>query len=146
MSRNLSKLTAPTRPRKYRVLLVASTTLVLQACGGMPQISSSRSTTAIAVRALTVNAHPSSAAAFSVAPETVTAAMVLNRPPRPGRETSFTTIATGQMSAARANHTATLLSDGTVLIAGGFIPYDPETGCYDSLATTEIFDPHAAAF
>ena len=46
----------------------------------------------------------------------------------------------GKMAAARANHSATLLSDGRVLIAGG-------TGARHSvLASAEIFDPKTNKF
>ncbi|APR78282.1 Kelch repeat:Kelch precursor [Minicystis rosea] len=41
---------------------------------------------------------------------------------------------TGSMSTPRAQHTASLLPDGTVLVAGG-------TDGFSSLATAEIFDP-----
>ena len=46
--------------------------------------------------------------------------------------------AVGSMIAARANHTATLLSDGTVLFAGG--------NSTDALATAEIYDPGTRRF
>jgi N-acetylneuraminic acid mutarotase len=47
--------------------------------------------------------------------------------------------ATGSMSVARSDHTATLLADGTVLVAGG----DNGECCNssNSLATAEIYDP-----
>lgn len=47
--------------------------------------------------------------------------------------------ATGSMGLARATHSATLLSDGTVLIAGG---YDGD--CH--IRETELYDPAARAF
>src|SRR5712691_8111204 len=43
---------------------------------------------------------------------------------------------TGAMTAARANHTATLLTDGRVLIAGGYGP----------LASAELYDPSTGTF
>lgn len=48
--------------------------------------------------------------------------------------------ATQSMSAQRASHTATLLNNGKVLIAGGFI------GEENSLASAEVFDPATNGF
>jgi hypothetical protein len=45
---------------------------------------------------------------------------------------------TGKMTAARVSHSATLLRDGTVLIAGGTNPTD--------LATSELYDPKSDSF
>jgi WD40 repeat protein len=48
--------------------------------------------------------------------------------------------ATGSMSAARENHTATLLPDGKVLVVGGFaVTSDNPNGT--TLATAELYDP-----
>ncbi len=47
--------------------------------------------------------------------------------------------ATGSLSVARRNHTATLLSDGRVLIAGGVV--DNPDGTISTLATAEVYDP-----
>jgi len=47
---------------------------------------------------------------------------------------------TGSMGTARANHTATLLKDGTVLVTGG----DPPGAVV--LATAEVYDPTAGTF
>jgi hypothetical protein len=44
--------------------------------------------------------------------------------------------ATGSMAVARTRHTATLLSNGKVLIAGGLVGYT-------ALASAEIYDPAA---
>jgi hypothetical protein len=46
---------------------------------------------------------------------------------------------TGSMQAARTEHTATLLADGRVLIAGGSTSVDP-------LASTEIYNPSLGTF
>ena len=46
---------------------------------------------------------------------------------------------TGSMIAARANHTATLLRDGRVLIAGGY-------GSGGPLASAELYDPRTGKF
>ena len=52
--------------------------------------------------------------------------------------------ATGTMAVARASHTATLLGDGRVLIAGGCTLAGCEMG--DDGATAEIYDPEQHAF
>ncbi len=49
-------------------------------------------------------------------------------------------IATGSMSAVRTGYTATLLGNGKVLVAGGFVP---GTG---PLASAELFDPTTGTF
>jgi Galactose oxidase, central domain len=53
---------------------------------------------------------------------------------------------TGTMGTWRANYTATLLSDGTVLIAGGYTnPSTPGTGVVP-VTSTEIYNPSTGAF
>jgi predicted amidohydrolase YtcJ len=49
--------------------------------------------------------------------------------------------ATGSMAAARHSHTATLLSDGRILIVGGA---DPDHGVY--VASAELYDPASGKF
>ncbi len=49
---------------------------------------------------------------------------------------------TGSLADARWRHTATLLADGRVLVAGGFgTPYVPGSNSQPVLATAEIYDP-----
>lgn len=50
---------------------------------------------------------------------------------------------TGAMALARASHTATLLDDGRVLIAGGTTP---DLGATDLADSVEIYDPATGAF
>jgi hypothetical protein len=55
-------------------------------------------------------------------------------------QTHGTFTATGQMTTARSGHTATLLPDGKVLIAGGGSAtvelYDPSTGTFTATGAT----------
>ncbi|WP_437896307.1 Kelch repeat-containing protein [Sorangium sp. So ce124] len=60
-------------------------------------------------------------------------------------------VATGRMITSRAEHTATLLDDGKVLIAGGVLGVDEGFTCNPSFSTTplgsaEIYDPATGAF
>jgi N-acetylneuraminic acid mutarotase len=55
-----------------------------------------------------------------------------------------TWVSTGSMSSARANHTATLLPSGLVLVAGGFDSVDGSIdglGVGAALASSELYDP-----
>jgi hypothetical protein len=58
-------------------------------------------------------------------------------PPSPGAS-NFT--AAGNLTTARADHTATLLPDGKVLITGGF------GGNFQPLASAELYDPSTRKF
>jgi hypothetical protein len=53
--------------------------------------------------------------------------------------------ATGNMTTARAGHTATLLADGKVLITGGLAAFDG-FGSASTLATAELYDPGTGTF
>jgi N-acetylneuraminic acid mutarotase len=55
---------------------------------------------------------------------------------------SRTWTTTGEMDMSRFRHTATLLSDGKVLVAGGYGEKDP-SGPGASLASAELYDPAA---
>jgi hypothetical protein len=58
------------------------------------------------------------------------------------------TATTGNMTAARAVHTATLLQNGTVLLAGGDVIFfnGVQNSNIQSLASAEIFDPATGTF
>lgn len=56
-----------------------------------------------------------------------------------------TFIATGSMNTARFAHTATLLSNGMVLIAGG-TQFNNTTGTFSSLSSAELYNPATGAF
>src|ERR1017187_1113484 len=51
---------------------------------------------------------------------------------------------TGSMAVARYAHTATLLGNGRVLVAGGFLDTGP--GNYYAIASAELYDPATAMF
>ncbi|WP_437668890.1 Kelch repeat-containing protein [Sorangium sp. So ce131] len=60
-------------------------------------------------------------------------------------------VATGTMLTSRAEHTATLLDDGRILIAGGFLGEDVGFICDPAYSTTplssaEVYDPATGAF
>src|SRR5688500_5689306 len=65
--------------------------------------------------------------------------IVNSGPPNNFRDAGSIT-AIGGLNTRRAAHTATLLPDGKVLIAGGF------TGDENSLASAEVFDPETKSF
>lgn len=54
--------------------------------------------------------------------------------------------ATGSMTTGRFRHTATLLADGRVLIAGGAFSFGSKDGINPSLANAEIYDPKTGRF
>ncbi len=54
-------------------------------------------------------------------------------------QSAGTFTATGSMTTARSSHTATLLTNGKVLIAGGEVGFNP-------LATAELYDPVSGTF
>jgi hypothetical protein len=52
----------------------------------------------------------------------------------------------GSMGSARRGHTATLLPDGKVLIAGGYGSEDVSARYYGELSSAELFDPASGRF
>jgi galactose oxidase-like protein len=61
-------------------------------------------------------------------------------------DTGIFTATTGGLAAGREGHSATLLSDGTVLIAGGFGSVPVSGGGDDNLSSAEVYDPILDAF
>src|SRR6266481_859499 len=59
---------------------------------------------------------------------------------QPCAATPFQWQFTGSLNIAREYHTATLLSDGRVLVAGGAGPR-PQTFPYPALVSAELYDP-----
>ena len=55
-------------------------------------------------------------------------------------------IPTGSMTVGRANHTATLLTDGRVLIAGGWTCTDKTCAHVDAATSAELYDPATGRF
>jgi hypothetical protein len=52
---------------------------------------------------------------------------------------------TGSMTVRRTSHSATLLTDGKVLVAGGYYSCDDVFGCHP-IASAELYDPATASF
>jgi hypothetical protein len=63
-----------------------------------------------------------------------------------GAQTAGAFTATGNMTTPRIDHTATLLYDGTVLIAGGRVHRLFLNHVRDSLGTAELYDPASGIF
>jgi len=69
--------------------------------------------------------------------------LVSPRSPSPPGRVANTLSPTGSLQHPRASHTASLLADGTVLVAGGFAGSGFELRPYSS---TELFDPASGTF
>jgi N-acetylneuraminic acid mutarotase len=86
-------------------------------------------------------AAPSGGRAASASPtEATSAASTMSIPPQPTKSSAAATgtwTATGSLITGRAEHTATLLSDGKVLVAGGI----PDGTEQLELASAELYDP-----
>ena len=66
---------------------------------------------------------------------------VIATAPSPG-----TFVQTSSMTSARSRHTATLLSNGQVLIAGGDLHLEQQFGTGSVLASAEVYEPGAGTF
>src|SRR5215472_14335091 len=77
--------------------------------------------------------------ATSVADSSVNTSATISVTTSTGRFTS-----TGSMQNGHNGHTATLLSDGTVLVAGGGTRVGPD--CFGGIASAELYDPVAGSF
>lgn len=130
----------PWRARRRPVLLLAAA-LAVAGIGGafavgsgllrLPNVSPNPSTllgVAMPTPTATIEARPTTSPVVSPIPATSPLAF----------EAGFRSI--GDMASPRYQHTATLLADGRVLIAGGRSLQDP------ILATTELWDPTTEAF
>jgi hypothetical protein len=118
--------TQPT-PRRSVWVLIAVTLLLVLVIGGAVLVGSGIVKLPISVDA---SATPSSANPSSSAQASTAAS------PSALGEVPASWTATGSLLDPRANHTATLLSDGRVLVAGG-----GGTGLSGLLATAELYDP-----
>jgi WD40 repeat protein len=58
----------------------------------------------------------------------------------------FGNVPGGNMGTARDSHTATLLPDGKVLLAGGLTPYPPYPDVLQSTDSAELYDPATGKF
>ena len=65
--------------------------------------------------------------------------------PKAAAQSPGTFTATGNMTTPRYFHTATLLADGRVLIAGGG-SRDARTGAFKTQSSAELYDPRTGTF
>lgn len=130
------------RSRVWRCALVCLILALLPACAGGHQFD----TTPTPIP-LTPTAVPTATAIPPTATLTPTPTRTPLAIPTPRRTTWATPVvasrawqATGDLLAARVGHTATLLADGSVLVAGGY-GLDEEGYPNDAIALAERYDP-----
>ena len=122
----------PTTRRSGTWVLIAITLLLALVIGGAVLVGSGLIKLPVTVDA---SASPSSVNPSSSARESTAASA------SPVVQVPASWTATGTMIEARANHTATLLSDGRVLVVGG-----GGNGLSGLLATAELYDPASGAW
>jgi len=123
--RSRREVTVRPVPTRMIMALVAGAALALAGCAATPPAPSS---------AQPSSPSPTAASATPSAPPTIASSPTKPSPvPATGRWST-----TSSMIAARAEHTATLLPDGRVLVAGGVADGKEEV----SLASAELYDPN----
>jgi hypothetical protein len=128
----------PTTRRSGAWVLIAVTLLLALVIGGAALVGSGivKLPATVDASASPSSANPSSSATPSSSAGESTAASA-----SPVVQVPASWTATGSLLEARANHTATLLSDGRVLVAGG-----GGSGLSALLATAELYDPASGSW
>jgi hypothetical protein len=110
--------------------------------GSTQNLTASVSWSSSAPGVATINAA-GLAAALEPGPTTIEAALGAKKGSTLMNVTSF--VLTGSLNAARDGHTATLLNNGSVLVAGGSY-WDDDNDSYIYLASAELYNPATGTF